>query len=461
MKYPLFKKVLVIAVLTSLLMIPLTMIEGVVYERSAYRNQARESIAESWTGEQQLVGPLLVVPYKEHYNLKVWDKAMERFELKEHTRDGRLIIAPEKLMLQGEVDSETRKRGIYEVPVYHSRLGITGEFDLGGIDAFVKGKENRIEWQSAYLSVMIRDLRGVELQPLLKWREETHEFVSDTRLDGMRNGMHASLGQLRPDQTPVAFSFELRLNGMEQLLFSPLGKNTTVELQADWPDPSFIGRYLPSSREIDARGFKANWHLSSFSSSIHQQLDACEKGSCAQLMQESFGVRLFNSVDIYHQSERSVKYALMFIGLTFFSLFLYEVMKGLRMHPMQYLLVGLGLSVFYLLLISLSEHMTFVYAYIIATLASTLLIGFYVGSILRSAKHGGFVTLALLLLYGLLYGILSSEDNSLLMGSLLIFGVLSLVMIVTRRLDWYAVTDDLTVRLSARRNTLHEAPAES
>ena len=178
-------------------------------------------------------------------------------------------------------------------------------------------------------------------------------------------------------------------------------------------------------------------------------------------MQESFGVRLFNSVDIYHQSERSVKYALMFIGLTFVSLFLYEVMKGLRMHPMQYLLVGLGLSVFYLLLISLSEHMTFVYAYIIATLASTLLIGFYVGSILRSAKHGGFVTLALLLLYGLLYGILSSEDNSLLMGSLLIFGVLSLVMIVTRRLDWYAVTDDLTVRLSARRNTLHEAPAES
>lgn len=460
MKFPLFKKVLVIIVLTGLLMIPLTMIEGVVHERSAYRNQARESIADSWTGEQQLVGPLLVVPYKEHYTLKVWDKQLERYELKEQTRDGRLIIAPEKLTVQGEVDSEKRKRGIYEVPVYHSRLGISGQFDLGGIDTFVQAAEHRIEWQPAYLSVMIRDLRGVEVQPLLKWRDETREFASDTRLDGMHNGMHAALGRLQPEQSPVAFSFELRLNGMERLLFSPLGKNTAVELQADWPDPSFIGRYLPSSREIDARGFKASWHLSSFSSGIHQQLDACQKGSCSRLMQESFGVRLFNSVDIYHQSERSVKYALMFIGLTFVSFFLYEVMKGLRMHPMQYLLVGLALSIFYLLLISLSEHMAFVYAYVIATLASTLLIGFYVGSILRSTKQGVFVTLALLLLYGMLYGILGSEDNSLLMGSLLIFGVLSLVMIVTRRLDWYSVTDDLTARISVRRGAVREAPAQ-
>jgi inner membrane protein len=154
-------------------------------------------------------------------------------------------------------------------------------------------------------------------------------------------------------------------------------------------------------------------------------------------------------VDIYQQSERSVKYALMFIGLTFVSFFLFEVMKGLRLHPMQYLLVGLGLSVFYLLLISLSEHVAFHYAYLLATLASTLLIGFYISSVLRSLKGGAMITSALLLLYAMLYGILSSEDNSLLMGSLLIFAVLSLVMIVTRRLDWYAITDGLSEKISS------------
>ncbi|MET0081327.1 MAG: cell envelope integrity protein CreD, partial [Candidatus Thiodiazotropha lotti] len=225
-------------------------------------------------------------------------------------------------------------------------------------------------------------------------------------------------------------------------------KNTHVDIQADWPDPSFFGRYLPSSRVIDAAGFQANWNVSSFSSNAAQHISACESGNCSQLMLDGFGVRLFNSVDIYQQSERSVKYALLFIVLTFASFFLYEVMKGLRLHPMHYLLVGLSLTVFYLLLISLSEHMAFHSAYLVATLASAALIGFYIGSVLASRKHGVGITTALLLLYGMLYAILSSEDNSLLMGSLLIFGVLSLVMVVTRRVDWYAFTDGLSVKIA-------------
>jgi inner membrane protein len=447
MKHPLLKKVLVIALLAGLLMIPLMMIEDIVYERSAYRDQARNSIAQSWTADQQFVGPLLVVPYKESYILSMWDKNKERYELKKQSRHGKLMIAPETLNIDGVITTETRKRGIYPVPVYHSQLGISGRFALDKIETFIASTKHDIEWQDAYLSVMISDVRGVETQPLLNWGGETREFVSDTLLDEMHNGMHVPLGTLQGEQEPVEFSFDLKLNGMELLQFSPVGKNTSVKLKADWPDPSFIGRYLPTSREIDSQGFKSAWNLSSFSSSIAQHLNACQEGQCSLLMQETFGVRLFNSVDIYQQSERSVKYALMFIGLTFVSFFLYEVMKGLRLHPMQYLLVGLGLSVFYLLLISLSEHMAFHYAYTLATLASTLLIGFYVSSILQSVKHGGVITSALLLLYGMLYGILVSEDNSLLMGSLLIFSVLSLVMIVTRRVDWFAITDGLTAKI--------------
>lgn len=457
MKYPLIKKVLMIGLLAGLLMIPLMMIKDVVHERSAYRDQARYSIAQSWTAEQQLLGPLLVVPYKERYTEQVWDEKLKRYDIKQRVRDGRLLIAPEGLTVEGKVAAESRQRGIYAVPIYRSRLAIAGSFDLRGLTEFVQASEHTIEWQPAYLSVMISDVRGVERQPLLQWGGENYEFAPDTRIDGMSNGMHAPLGKLRTQEGTVAFGFELMLNGMEQLEFSPMGKNTSVSLQADWPDPSFIGRYLPSSRDIDDRGFSATWNLSSFSSSIPQHLGACQAGNCSMLMREVFGVKLFNSVDIYQQSERSVKYALLFVGLTFVSFFLYEVMKGLRLHPMQYLLVGLGLSVFYLLLISLSEHMAFAYAYAVATAASTLLIGFYVSSVLGSVKHGGAIGGALLLLYALLYGILSSEDNSLLMGSLLIFGVLSLVMIVTRRIDWYAITDDLTVRVAERKKAQQSA----
>lgn len=451
MKYPLFKKVLVIILLSALLMIPLMMIEGVVKERSSYRDEARYSIAQSWTGEQQVLGPLLVVPYKERFTVRVWNKEAKRYELQPRVLDRRLLITPERLAVDGEVATETRKRGIYEVPVYRSRLAVSGSFDLSAIDRVAAKTEHEIEWQEPSLSVSISDVRGVEIEPILKWGSETREFAPDTLMDGIRNGMHAKLGRLRAKDGPVGFSFDLNLNGMEMLSFSPMGKSTSVSLKADWPDPSFIGRYLPSTREIDQEGFSAEWNLSSFSSEIPKYLDNCQESDCSALLHESFGVKLFNSVDIYQQSERSVKYALMFIGLTFVSFFLYEVMKGLRLHPMQYLLVGLGLSVFYLLLISLSEHMVFLYAYAAASLASTLVIGFYVTSVLGSAKHGGALSTALLMLYGMLYGILRAEDNSLLMGSLLIFGVLSLVMIVTRRLDWYAITDDLTARLAVRK----------
>jgi len=450
MKNQLSKKVLLILVLAALLMIPLTLIEEVVKERSAYRDEASYSIAQSWTGEQQFVGPLLVVPYKETVENKVWNEKLERYEIEVETLDRIFLLTPEVLSIDADVTTETRKRGIYSVPIYYSQLGVSGRFDLRKIGEFAKTLEHVVEWLPAYLSVAISDLRGVEEPPALNWRGQAFEFTSDTQIGDMRSGMHVPLGLLHTDKEMADFDFALKLHGMEKLEFSPLGKSTRVSMKADWPDPSFYGRYLPSERTIDPQGFTATWHVSSFSSNIPMNLASCQTGYCSSLQQDNFGVRLFNSVDVYQQSERSVKYGLLFIGLTFVGFFLFEVMKGLRLHPMQYLLVGLGLSVFYLLLISLSEHMAFVLAYGFATTASTLLIGFYVSSILQSAKQGGIITAALLLLYGMLYGILSSEDNSLLMGSLLIFGVLSLVMVVTRRLDWYAVTDSMAIRISKK-----------
>ncbi len=438
------KKIVVISVLTLLLLIPLMLIRDVIDERSGYRYQVRNDITQSWTGEQMMIGPILVIPYKESYKEKIWNKKLEREELRDRTFYKKLMIAPEQLSLNGEVKTESRVRGIYSIPVYRSKLQISGHYSISDLTKRTETK-NSIEWEPAYLSVMVSDVRGVEKQPVVAWQGRKIEFEPDSLLGELRTGMHAPLGVLKQTDDKVAFNFSLDLHGMERLMFSPLGKSTSVTLKSDWADPSFVGRYLPSERQIDDQGFNANWNVSSFSSEVAQNLQQCVTGNCSSLAHDMFGVTLFNSVDIYQQSERSVKYGILFIGLTFVVFFLFEVIKGLRLHPMQYLLVGLGLSVFFLLLVSLSELMTFAMAYLVATLASTALIGFYVSSILQSFKLGGLISAGLLLLYGMLFGILGSEDNALLMGSMLIFCVLALVMTVTRRIDWYELSGSFTI----------------
>lgn len=451
MKHTLLKKMLVIGALVGLLVVPLAMIQDVVYERSSYRDQASYSIAQSWTGSQNVIGPLLVVPYKVHRTEKYWDGNLKRYERRPVTYEREFYIAPQKLVIDADVKTETRKRGIYAVPVYHGDFAFSGRFDPRQLDELIKQQEDQVELQPAYLSVVTSDVRGIAWQPVLNWGAKTHEFVADAHIKGLRDGMHAPLGELARDAGPVDFSFSLSLRGMENLGFSPVGKSNVVSMKANWPSPSFMGRYLPTTRSIDDKGFTATWNVSSFSSNVPQILDKCATNSCSGLAEDWFGVKLFNSVDVYQQSDRSVKYGILFILLTFVAFFLFEVMKGLRLHPMQYLLVGLDLSVFYLLLISLSEHMAFGLAYLIATLASTSLIAFYVSSVLRSIKLGSIISGALLLLYAMLYGILGSEDNALLMGTLLLFGVLSLVMIVTRRVDWYAITDNMSALVAPKR----------
>lgn len=446
MKLNMTKKMVVIGVLVLLLLIPLTMIMSVVKERSSYRNEARQSIAESWTGEQKVVGPLLVVPYKEYYKKKVWDEQIKQYQFETHHWDRKLYLAPEQLTLHGDIVTDERSRGLYTIPVYTADLNVAGYFSNQRLLQILKETQHRIEWQPAYLSVVVDDVRGVSEQPILQWQDKPFDFTSGAQLGDLNSGMHASVGVLDTGAEKMSFSFRLPLRGMERLGFSPLGRSTSVKVRADWPHPSFTGRYLPSERSIDDQGFSAGWNISSFSSGMPQLIESCQEGACAALMNDTFGVYLFNSVDIYQQSERAVKYAMLFIGLTFVVFFLFEVLKGLRLHPMQYLLVGLGLSVFYLLLISLSEHISFALAYLYAALASTAVIGFYVSGVLGSRRHGLTITAGLFVLYGMLFGILRSEDNALLMGSLLLFAVLTLVMVATRRVDWYAIGDSMATR---------------
>jgi inner membrane protein len=445
MKNKFMVKLVVIGALMMGLMIPLAMIEGVVSERSAYRNQAKSSIAASWTGEQKFLGPLLVVPYSEKLSRKVWDKNLEDYRHEVYHQDRRLLILPEALEINADIATEERSRGIYAIPVYNSALAVQGTFNNRKVLELLKQGNISIAWDKAFVSLIVSDIRGIVTQPLLNWDDKTLEFVSGSGLEQHGNGMRAQITGLK-NTGPVshAFSFEVHLHGMESLQFSPVGKSTRVNVRSDWLHPSFIGRYLPGERNIDPQGFNASWQVSSFSSDMERVAVLCLQGNCNDYINNTFGVSLLQSVDIYQQAERSVKYAILFISLSFVAFFLFEVMKSMRLHPMQYLLVGCALSVFYLLLVSLSEHIDFGRAYLIASLTNAGLIGLYIGAVLESRLRAAVFTGLLLLLYGMLYVILCSEDNALLMGSLLIFAILALVMVITRKLDWYRVADQLS-----------------
>ncbi|WP_339544006.1 cell envelope integrity protein CreD [Pseudomonas sp. RA_35y_Pfl2_P32] len=429
-----------IALLILLLLIPLLMISGMIFDRQQLRDGVLDDIARSSSYRQQLTGPLLVVPYRKAVRTwKLNEKTNKRYQETSQER-GRLYFLPERFELDGQVQTERRARGIYEARLFHANNRISGQFSLPerlGI------KEDFIDYQfdQPYLAVGISDIRGIENALQLELDGQRLDFDPGTQEDWLGEGVHVMLAPLDTRKAnELQFGFDLRLQGTGQLQITPVGRTSQVKLQADWPHPSFIGNYLPAQREIGAAGFSARWQTSFFSTNLEEALGNCVAGGgCEEFKSRNFGVSFIDPVDQYLKSERAIKYALLFIVLTFAGFFLFEVLKGLAVHPVQYALVGVALAFFYLLLLSLSEHIGFALAYLLSASACVLLIGFYVGHVLHSTLHGLGFSAGLAALYGLLYGLLSAEDYALLMGSLLLFGLLGVFMVLTRRLDWYGI----------------------
>lgn len=446
-----YLKFFIIAFIMILLMIPQAFMVDLIGERAGWREQAYQSIGQSWPGEQTLAGPILAVPYQLKVNHKevVKDaKGVERETLREEILHDMLYLMPRQLKVNSTLDSSLRYRGIYEVPVYNSSLQVTGEFDNQPLlDMLAENKDKQFVWEKPYLAVMVRDQRGIAQPPHLKWNGADILFQPGSNLPGSAPaGMHAKLPELALETpTTLPFAFDLDLNGMRAMNFALLSADSDVKLAANWPSPSFNGELLPVEREVTENGFTAEWRASSFSFNVSGVLEQCRKGDCASLLERSVGFSLMQPVDVYQQSERSIKYALLFIVLTFGVLVLFELLKKLRIHPVQYTLVGFALMVFYLLLISLSEHLAFLLAYGLAGLASTGLLTLYFGAILNSRKLGLLLGSGLAGLYALLYMILQAEENALLMGSLLIFAVLAVLMLATRHFDWYALTEGMGI----------------
>lgn len=439
MKRPLLFKSIIIVLMMLLLLIPIGMIGNSIDERQAYSNSVVDDIARSSSYSQTLTGPVLIVPYTKTERYWSVDEKKEKF-IEERQVTGELRFLPDVLRLDGQLKTELRQRGIYTARLYHADNKIDGTFILPAHYGITEDLAD-YRFELPYISLGISDIRGIENSLKLNWGDKILVAEPGSRLKILGNGVHVKLPDANHEHIKnVAFSLHLLLQGTGQLNVSPLGKETHVSLHSDWPHPSFTGNFLPVERNISHDGFSARWQTSFFSTNMAELFEDCTAlDSCHEFSAVSLGVNLIDPVNFYVKSDRAIKYAFLFIALTFAGFFLFEVLKRLQVHPVQYGLVGLALALFYLLLLSLSEHIGFGRAYVISATACVLLIGLYVHSVLRSIGRAAGFTIGLSCLYGLLYGLLSAEDYALLMGSLLLFVVVGAFMMLTRNINWYAV----------------------
>lgn len=422
-------KVLGIGFLALLMLVPLGLVNGLVHEREGRAQEAISQIAARWGARQTLGGPVLVVPVRQKQRQ---GDALVTFETREY-------LLPDQLSIRAELVPEVRRYGMYEAVVYLAQIRVEGRF-LPGDLALLEGQGRQVQWSRAQLRVPVSDVRGIRRVSALRLAGRELVFGPDSGGVGDSAAISVPLGLDEAAAAPIgfAFGFDLTLAGSEQLAVLPLARQTDVQMQSTWPDPGFDGAFLPAMRTVDASGFKANWQVLDLNRPIARHWDEAEADRLRPA-DSAFGVSLVRRVGAYQQNVRTGKYGVLFVALTFVVFFLFEVLRKLRVHPVQYLLVGAALCTFYVVLLALSEQIGFGLAYLAAAVATIGLISGY-ASVVFSARRAGF-TLGLLLglVYALLYGLVQSEDYALLMGSLALLVALAALMYLTRRVDWYAM----------------------
>ncbi len=423
-------KVVFIGFLILVMLIPVSMIQGVIHDRRQISHDAQRDVMRSWGETQRIAAPILAVPYTR----TIENQKQEKIE-----RTYRAYMLPRDLTVDIDIRPDTRYRGIHEVTVYSAVLAFSGSFDKPTLDAMPHGAE-RILMEEIEFAVGVGDARAITKAPELSFGKTTAEFAPrGLEKDGLPPQIIAPIGDAFEDATST-FAFDLHLNGTSRLRLLPLGDTTVVNMRSSWRSPSFVGSYLPKSRNVSEQGFDATWEVSSLGRSLPS---VWTEGSIDVNLasQSEFGVELYLPVGLYQLSLRATKYAILFIGLTFVAYFLFEVIAGLRLHPLQYLLVGFANTLFYLLLLSLSEHLGFGLAYVASAVASTALISTYSGAILGERSRAVLVSVVLVLLYLFLYMTLKAETYAMLAGSIGLWVTLATIMYLTRKVDWYGSRD--------------------
>jgi len=427
-------RLLLLGALLLALLIPAQMIRGVVQEREARRDEAAADIVGAWGGRQRLLGPLLRVPFVlRHYATNTEGKTVETL-----SSDAAYFL-PETLAMTAQLDSELRRRGLFEVPVYVARLQLDGRFREPDFSRWGVRPED-IDWAGAELIVGLSEPRSLHADAGLVWQGSRQDFKPAAGAGGAwaQPGIHVPLGRRLPAlfaDGQARFGITLSFNGAQQLLFAPTAEKTELSLSGNWPHPSFQGQWLPVQRSMDAQGFRASWSVSYLGRDYPQQWrESTATGEA--LGKALFGASLATPVDHYLMAERIAKYAVLTLVFTFAVIWLTELLSGRRVHPIQYGFVGAGLCLFGLLQLSVAEHIGFTPAFALAAVAVTLMVTLYSRSLLGNGWRALAVGTVLGGLYGYLYMILRAEDYALLGGALALFLGLAVAMYLTRNFNW-------------------------
>ncbi len=436
-------KTLAIFGLTIAILLALSLIRGTVQDRQRYRAEAVEEVARSTAGAQSLEGPVLFVPFSDRVITTQIDAngAQRRVE---QVKTGTWVFFPQSLEVQGTVRSLPRMRGLHEVRVFE--LDTTQRATFRVLIPHDEDLATPRTIGEPQLGFGIRDVRGLIGVPSLRV-----SGVQRRLLQGQghgRSGLHTALAAPAAGATlALDVEFKSTLQGTETLSIAPLADRNVIELQSSWPHPQFHGDFLPRTRAIGPDGFRARWEVSSLASNAQSQFRAAmsrrapEGSADAAGVVDAISVSLVDPVNIYAQVDRATKYGLLFVLLTFVGFFMFEFLKQLRIHPIQYGLVGLAVAIFFLLLLALSERIPFGIAYLVASFACVALIGYYLGHVLGGWLRGGGFAGLLGALYAALYGLLISEDNAMVLGAGLLFLILAAIMILTRQVDWYRAAE--------------------
>jgi inner membrane protein len=442
MQKALLIKAFLIAVIFLILLVPLSMFNSIVRERAARQQAVVRDISASSFGKQIFAGLSLSVPYTEEYDEEIGEGRERRIERRRIDRT--LHLFPASNELSGTATVGEKHRGLFKVRTFNWQANARGAFVL---DGRIRVERTRVDSHiirgQPVISMGLSDPRGLVGVPELEWAGQRIAFERGSGVPGLTSGLHTNAMPLDPTRPQILpYSLVFSLQGTESLGIVPIADNNRVSLKSDWPHPGFGGQFLPQpeSVEIGKEGFAAQWMVTSLASNAQQQVQALfdgrRKGEVESI--ERLEVGFIEPIDIYSMSDRALKYGFLFIGLTFGCFVLFEVLKHLPIHPAQYGLVGLALATFFLLLIALSEHIAFWIAYLIAATACIALLGFYLSAALHGVKRGVSFSIVLTAVYSALYGLLVSEDNALLLGSLLVFTLIAVAMVLTRRVDWYS-----------------------
>lgn len=433
-------KLAVVGFLILLLLIPTSMLQSLISEREMTRNNAVTEVSAKWSSEQIIGGPVLSVPYQA--TIKDAKGQVITQTLYAH-------FLPEDLEFDGDIRPEQRNRGIFIVVLYNTKLTIRGSFRKPPVS--LRGPSGEpLQWERAFISLGISDMKGI--RNAVRFRVNNRVLSGEPGIpsrDILTSGVSVPVAL---DADLIRFESSVNLNGSTELRFLPVGKETRVRLRSPWATPSFTGSFLPDQRSVSAQGFRASWKVLQFNRNFPQQgfgsflskpnspatgNEVAYAGNESAVNESAFGVKLLLPVDEYQKTIRSAKYGIMFVILTFTAFFFVEILDRRRIHPIQYLLVGFAICLFYLLLLSISEHISFDWAYLVGSIIILTLITFYVRYIFKSVRLTALFSVVLALLYGFFYSLLQLEDYSLLLGSFGLLLILGVIMYLTRHIDWY------------------------